>query len=88
MTVVSADPIATIISAAAHTRRTPNRSITAAANGAPRPYTNRLRATAPPISADDHPNVSSSGSSSTPVVARKPAAVTSTTNVAATTTHG
>ncbi len=42
MTVVSAEPIATMISAAAHTRRTPKRSITAAANGAPRPYTKQV----------------------------------------------
>ena len=88
ITVVSSDPTATITSAVAHTRRTPKRSITAAANGAPRPYTKRFRATAPPISSVDHPNSCCRGKSSTPVVARKPAAVTSTMKVAATTTHG
>ena len=85
--MVSPAPIATIVSATATTRRMPKRSTTAAANGAPSPYTSRLTATAPPISACDQPNWSCSGTISTPGVARNPAAVTSTANVAAAITH-
>ena len=85
--MVNPAPIATVVSAITVTRRRPNRSTTAAANGAPRPYTSRFTATAPPISAGDQPNSCCSGSSSTPGVARNPAAVNSTTNVAAATTQ-
>ena len=56
------------------TRRIPNRSISAAANGAVRPNRIRFTDTAAEMVARDHPNSSCSGVMSTPGVARNPAA--------------
>jgi hypothetical protein len=69
------------------TRRTPKRSISAAANGPVRPNRIRFTDTAAPIVPRLQPNSSSSGTISTPGVARKPAAASSVRNVTATTTH-
>jgi hypothetical protein len=74
MNTVSPLPTATSSSAAATTRRMPNRSISAAANGAVRPYSTRLTDTAVEMVPRDQPNSCRNGVISTPGVARKPAA--------------
>lgn len=76
ITRVRPEPTATSSSAVAATRRMPNRSIRAAANGATSPYMTRLRVTAPLVVVRDQPKSASSGSSSAPVVERNPAAAT------------
>ena len=85
MKTVSPLPAATSTSAPATTRRMPNRSISAAANGAVRPNSSRLTETATEMVPRDQPNSSCSGSISTPGVARKPAAPTSATKATAAT---
>ena len=65
----------------------PKRSMNAAAKGAVRPYSTRLRLTAPLVTARDQPNSSSIGSSSTPVELRKAAAATSAPSVTPATTQ-
>ena len=67
------------------TRRSPKRSITAAANGAMDPYISRLRATADEIVARDQWNSSSRGTISTLGAERTPAPTSSTTNATPTT---
>ncbi|GMA88456.1 hypothetical protein GCM10025868_37060 [Angustibacter aerolatus] len=73
MTVVRPDPIDTSTSAIGTTRRSPKRSMSAAANGAVRPKTTRLMVTAVDVGSRDQPNSPSTGSISTPVLDRKPA---------------
>ncbi len=85
MKTVNPTPAARKQSAAASVRRTPTRSMTAAANGPISPYRTRLIDTAPAIVARDHPNASSSGTMSTPGVARMAAATSSVTKVTAAT---
>ena len=85
MNTVAPLPTATVTRAADTTRRMPNRSIRAAANGAVSPYSSRFTDTAEAIVPRGQPNSWCSGSSSTPGVARKPAAATSVTRVAAAT---
>ena len=80
MKTVSPLPAATTHSAVATTRRMPNCSMSAAANGAVRPNSSRLTLTASETVAVDHPNSSCSGRISTPGVARKPAEATRATN--------
>ena len=74
MKTVSPLPVATSSSAPATTRRMPNRSIRAAANGAVSPNSSRFTETAAEIVPRDQPNSSCSGVMSTPGVARNPAA--------------
>jgi hypothetical protein len=76
ITVVSPLPIPTSSSAATMTRRRPNRSMSAAANGAVNPKMTRLAVTAPEVMVRLHPNSCSSGSIRAPVEDRKPAAAT------------
>jgi hypothetical protein len=85
MNTVSPLPTATTSSAETTTRRMPNRSIRAAANGAVSPYSARLIATAAEIVDSDQPNSSCSGSMSTPGTARKAAAPMSARKVTAAT---
>ena len=80
-------PAATTHSATATTRRMPNCSMSAAANGAVRPNSSRLTLTASDTVAVDQPNSSCSGRISTPGVARKPADATSATKATAATHH-
>ncbi len=83
ITVVRPLATPTTTSELATVRRTPHRSITAAANGAVRPYRTRLRLTAPEVVARDQPNSDSTGSRSTPVEERKAAAATRAPRVTA-----
>ena len=69
------------------TRRSPQRSITAAANGPIKPNRAMLTATAAEITARLHPNSLSSGTMNSPGVARTPAVMSSTTKVTAAITH-
>lgn len=71
---VARDPVAMTVSARATTRRMPNRSISAAANGAVSPYSARFTETARPIVPRDQSNSSCSGSMSSPGREAKPAA--------------
>ena len=87
MNTVSPLPAATRVSAIATTRRTPNRSISAAANGENNPKSTRLIETANPMVPWDHPYSSLSGSISTPGTERKAAAPTRVTNVTTATTQ-
>ena len=87
MNTVSPLPAATTVSAQATTRRIPNRSMRAAANGAVSPNSMRFTEMANDTVAVDQPNSSRSGTSSTPGVARNPAAATSATNATAATHH-
>jgi hypothetical protein len=74
-------PADTSSSAVATTRRMPNRSISAAANGAVTPYSSRLTETAAEMVASGQRNSACSGCSSTDGVARNPAAPTMATKV-------
>ncbi len=85
MNTVRPLPAATRTSAAPTTRRSPNRSISAAANGAVSPYRMRLTEIAVEIVPRDQPNAACNGSINTPGVARKPAAPTVAIRVAAAT---
>ena len=87
MNTVSPLPAATSSSAPITTRRMPNLSISAAANGAVRPYSSRLTETAAEIVASGQPNSSCSGCNRTDGVARNPAAPTSATKATAATTQ-
>ena len=82
ITVVSATEIASNATAARTTRRSPQRSITDAANGPMRPKSAMLIATASEMTARLQPNSASSGTISTPGVARTPAVTSRTTKVA------
>ena len=62
------------------TRRTPKRSTSAAAKGAPSPKQSRFSDTARPIVSWLQPNSSWSGIRSTPVTERNPDAITSDRN--------
>ena len=84
--MVSPLPAATRTRAKQVTWRMPKRSISAAANGAIRPYRIRLMLTALDIRVRGQPNSSSSGTIKTPGAARKPAAPTRAMN-ATTATH-
>jgi hypothetical protein len=68
-------------------RRTPRRSISAAAKGPISPYSTRFTEMASEMVARDQPNSPSSGTISTPGVARMPADTSSTAKVTAATTH-
>ena len=83
MRVESATAATSSAIAASTIRRSPNRSMTEAANGPIRPKSAMLIATASEMIARFHPNSCSSGTMSTPGVARMPAVISSTTNVAA-----
>ena len=85
MKTVKPAPVAIASTAMTITRRRPNRSANAAANGPASPKTIRLRKTAKLIVARLHPNSFCSGMISTPVVERKPAAVISVTSPTAAT---
>jgi hypothetical protein len=84
---VSSAETAIVASAIPTTRLTPKRSISAAANGAPRPKQSRFSETASPIVSWLQPNSSCSGISSTPVVERNPDASTSARNPTPATTQ-
>ena len=83
--VLSPLPEAMSSSAAVTTRRMPNRSMSAAANGAVSPNSSRLTDTASEIVLLVQPNSSCSGTISTPGAARKPAAPSRTRKVTAAT---
>lgn len=85
MTTVSAEPVAMTLSATATTRRIPNRSMSAAANGAVSPYSARLTETANPISPRDQSNSVCSGSMRSPGSEAKAAAPMMVTKVTAAT---
>ena len=87
MNTVRPLPAATRTNALATTRRTPKRSISAAANGENSPNSTRLTDTAAPMVPCDQPNSSCSGSISTPGTERNAAAPTRVTNVTAATTQ-
>ena len=74
-------------SAQATTRRIPNRSISAAENGAVRPNSTRFTETASPITPTGQPNSSCSGVMSTPGVDRNPAAPIAVKNATRATHH-
>ncbi len=84
---VAPEPSAITARATATTRRMPKRSISAAANGAVRPYSARLTETAAPIVPRDQSNSSCSGSMSRPGSERKAAAPMIVTKVTAATNH-
>ena len=81
------DPMLTRTSAQATTRRIPNRSISAAENGAVRPNSTRFTETASPITPTGQPNSSCSGVMSTPGVDRNPAAPIAVKNATRATHH-
>ena len=87
ITVVSEEPAAIVASAISITRRTPKRSISAAANGAVSPKKSRPSAIAIEIVPRDQPYSFWSGTISTPGVARKPAVVIRVTKVTTTISH-
>ena len=87
MPIVAAVPAAVAARAAATTRRTPNRSISAAEKGAIRPKSTRLIEIASETWLTRHPNSSSSGPIRIVGVARTPDAISSATNAAPATTH-
>ena len=87
MSVVAATAPVITASAASRTRRTPNRFITAAANGPISPNSAMLIATANEIAVRFHPNSVSSGTIRTPGVARTPAPTSRITKVTAATTQ-
>ena len=72
--IVKPDPSPTEVSALMTTRRTPNFSISAAANGAVKPKSNTFIPTAKEMIERDHPNSSSKGTISTEGAERMPAA--------------
>ena len=80
-------PAATKTRAALVMVRMPNRSMSAAANGAISPYKIRLRLTALDISERDQPNSASIGTINTPGAERNPAAPSRATNATAATHH-
>ncbi len=82
---VRPEPTAMTTRATATTRRIPNRSMSAAANGAVSPYSARLIDTAAPIVPRDQSNSSCSGSISSPGSERKAAAPMIVTKVTAAT---
>src|SRR5215204_4150050 len=77
--IVNPLPAATRTSATLTTRRIPNRSISAAANGAITPYKIRFTLTAVDMRVRGQPNSSCSGIIKTPGAARKPAAPSNAT---------
>lgn len=87
MSTLPPAPSATSVSAAATTWRMPKRSMSAAANGAVRPYRSRFTLTARDMMLVDQPNSSLSGTMSAPGAARNPAAASSATNATAATSH-
>ena len=87
MTTLSAEPVAISSSAAVSTGRTPNRSISAAANGAVRPNSVMLTDIASPTVPCDQPNSWCSGFIITPGTERKPAAPRIATKLTAATTQ-
>ena len=64
-------------------RRTPKRSMIAAANGPTAPYSNKLTPIAKEIVARDQPNSASNGTIRTPGAARTPAVSSATTKITA-----
>ena len=84
---LSAEPLAIISSAPDNTGRTPNRSISAAANGAVSPNSVMLTDIASPTTPCDHPNSWCSGCIITPGTERKPAAPRIATKLTAATTQ-
>jgi len=84
---VSPLPAATSANATLVTRRMPNRSISAAANGAITPYKMRLTLTALDMRVRGQPNSSSSGTISTPGALRKPADPSKAMNATTATHH-
>jgi hypothetical protein len=87
ITMLSPLPAATNTRAMLVTQRIPNRSISAAANGAINPYSTRFRLTALDIRVRGQPNSCSKGTINTPGAARKPAAPSSATNATNATHH-
>jgi hypothetical protein len=87
ITMVSPLPAATSTKARLVTQRIPNRSISAAANGAINPYSTRFRLTALDIRVRGQPNSCSNGTINTPGAARKPAAPSRATNATNATHH-
>ncbi len=85
--VVNATDAESRATAARITRRTPQRSITDAANGPMMPKSAMLIATAEEMTARLQPNSRSSATISTPGVARTPAVTRMTTNVTTATTQ-
>ena len=85
MPIVAAVPAAVAARAAATTRRTPNRSISAAEKGAISPKSTRLIEIASETWSTRQPNSSSSGAIRMVGVARTPDAISSATNAAAAT---
>ena len=87
MRVEAATEAASSSSAPSTTRRSPQRSITAAANGPINPKSAMLTATAAEMTARLQPNSPSSGTMNRPGVARTPAVISRITNVTAAITH-
>ncbi len=85
--MLSPEPSAISTSAELVTRRMPNRSIRAAANGAVSPKSTRFTPTARDSVPRVQPNSSCSGTISTPGAARKPAAPSRATNATAATSQ-
>ncbi len=85
--IVSPLPAATRTSATLTTLRIPNRSISAAANGAITPYKIRFTLTAADMTVRGQPNSSCRGIIKTPGAARKPAAPSKATNATTATHH-
>ena len=79
MVGVSATPQAVTTRARLIVRRTPKRSMIAAANGPTAPYSSRLTPIAKEIVARDQPNSASNGTIKTPGAARTPAVSSATT---------
>src|SRR6202011_2316396 len=84
---VSATPAAVSANANAIVRRTPKRSIAAAAKGPTKPVSKMLTPTAKEIVARDQWNSFSSGTDSTPGAARMAAETSNAVKVTATTTQ-
>jgi hypothetical protein len=87
MNALAALDAAMIASAHIVVRRTPNRTISAAANGPTRPYNRMPTAAANEIEARSQPKAASIGNINTPGVARTPALTISAKNTTATTTN-
>ena len=87
MPIVSNAETAIVARATETMRRTPKRSIRAAANGAPSPKQSRLSETASPIVSWLQPYSWCNGISRTPVTDRKPDAITSARKETAATFH-
>jgi hypothetical protein len=84
MKIVRNAPIETVVSADITTRRIPNFSIRAAANGETKPKRRTFIAIASEISDRDQPKASSSGTIKTDGAERKPAVAIKVTKVTAT----